>query len=266
VRFWGFVTLGALLALIASSAWPGEPRRYLPVTPNEQLAREALRGFTRTPNETIAQQVLDAAHERLRAAAQVSPDALQAADVLLRRGYNSGEVEALLTRHSLGFASVEAKTPVSDGTVMTLWSRQYGPPPNLPGTIAEQVDRLLGRQRMQFLRNSQLLGDTDQARRLREIGLSRELGVYRVEVWGRQEALLALLDEPDVRGVIAESNGLRAASYEKARDEMEAQPIIRGPTTRIVIPDDPSVPLPPLPPDIYEAKPLPASPEAGTPR
>jgi hypothetical protein len=64
-----------------------------------------------------------------------------------------------------------------------------------------------------------------------------------------------LLDEPDVRGVVAEENGLRAASYERLRREAEAMPIIRRPSTRIVIPHDPSVPLPQLPPDMYETMP-----------
>ena len=236
VRFWGFIALAALAALLATSAWPqtGPPdgarsmRRYPPVAPNPKLALEALLGFTRSPEERFAQQAVDRAHRRLREQEDDEPEALRGADVILRRGYNAGEVEALLTRHELGFASLEAKTPVSDGTVMTIWRTQFGPMPRIPGSIAEQVERNLGGMRMQFLRRAQLDGDIEQSRRAREIATSPELGVYRVEVWGRVHSLVQLLAEPDVRGVLADTNGLRAQGFEQASREMAAQPIIRG--------------------------------------
>jgi len=268
VRFWGFVALGALIGLIVTTAWPHqhEPgttsgmssgaqrlpdtRYFRPIEPNSKLAREALLGFMRVPDEGIAQRQLDRAHERLRRDARSEPEAMRAADVLLRRGFNAGEVDALLNRHALGFASVEAKTPVSDGTVMTFWVTQYGPPPHIPGTIAEQVERILGRQRLFFLRRARSEGDTERGLWAREIASSHELGVYRVELWGLQRELLALLDEPEVRGVVADVSELRAASFEKARREMESQPIFRGPTTHLVIPDVPNSELPPLPPEI----------------
>jgi hypothetical protein len=152
----------------------------------------------------------------------------------------------------LGLASLEARLPLSDGNVITMGSNLLGPFPRFPGTITEQVEKVLGRWRLNYLRRAQQEGDTNQGRLAREAALSRELGVYELEVWGSLRFLCELLDEPDVRGVVPFAGAELAAHYDQQRLEMEAQPVIRGPTTRIPIPTDPNAQLPELPPDILE--------------
>jgi hypothetical protein len=243
MRFWGFVALASLFALIATTVWSqgAVARRDPPVSPNQTIALDALVGFTALGDEGLAQQFLNRVRQRLRLAAAADPDAPRTGKVLLRRGLGPAEVDALLSRHGLGFAGAEAKTPVSDGTVMTMWATQFGPFPAPPGTIAEQVERNLGGQRMLFLRRAQAAGNTQEGRLAREIATSHELGVYRLDVWGKQGSLAALLDEADVRGVMADDNDRLAVFYEARRREMDATPIIRGPTTQLIIPDAPDV-------------------------
>ncbi len=256
VRFWGFVALAALGALIATSARPASmppgtpvPRggRMVsdrPITPNAEIALSAAMAFFRTPDEGFIERRLAAAHASLTEAARADPEALRAADVLLLRGFNSLEVERLLSRHRLDYMSCETKTPVSDGTVMTMMTFFGGPIPRLPLSIAELVEMDIGRARHNFLWRAQQSADPEDSARLREMGLSQEIGVYRVEIVGTQRDLRNLIAEADVRGVVAEADGARARSFAKVLSEMpkELPPVIR---TRM--PRDGSVPLPPPP-------------------
>lgn len=225
-RFWGLLALVSLAMLIASTAWP--------VTPNPQLALESMRGFLKVPDEATGQAVLARYHEELRRAAAEEPEAQRAADVLLRRGFDAIEVEQLLIRHALDYMSCEVKTPVSDGTAMTMWSFAGSPLP-LPmhGSIAERVERDISRWRHRFLRDAALDLPADMKEKRREVALSGEIGVYRVEVVGSRRALLALLREPEVRGVVAEVDGVRARYFEAYKAHALQMPVIR---TRRVLP------------------------------
>jgi hypothetical protein len=97
VRFWGFVALAALSALIATSARPEELMRAgsagpivpsarrvndRPITPNTAVALSAAMAFFRTPDEDFIERRLAAAHARLTEAARTEPEALRAADLL----------------------------------------------------------------------------------------------------------------------------------------------------------------------------------------
>jgi hypothetical protein len=221
VRFWGLLALVSLAMLVATSAWP--------VTPNPQLASESMRGFLKVPDEATGDRVLANYHEMLRRAAEEEPEAVRAADVLLRRGFDASEVERLLMRHGLDYMSCELKTPVSDCTAMTMWNF-VGGPFVLPMTgvpIAKRVQRDIGRWRYRFMQDSKLGGPPEMTEKRREIALSREIGVYRVEVIGTQRALLALAQEPEVRGVVAETDGVRARGFEEWKSRASRVPILR---------------------------------------
>jgi hypothetical protein len=210
VRFWGVLALVALGALIGTTVWPA-----VPVTPNPKLAREALHGFFRTSDETYIEKALVEERLRVTKAALLIPEERRAADVLLRRGFNALEVEQLLLRHGLEYMSCEVKTPVSDGSVMTMWALSGGPVPRLPGSISQQVERDIGRFRYQFEERANLSGDAETAAHDREIARSPEIGVYRVEVVGTYRGLAALMDEREVRGVMAELDGQRAQAFDR---------------------------------------------------
>lgn len=200
-----------------------------PVTPNPRLAVGSMLGFLKVPDEATGDRVLANYHEMLRRAAEEEPEALRAADVLLRRGFNASEVDRLLVRHGLDYMSCELKTPVSDGTAMTMWNL-VGGPMILPMTgvpIAERVERDIGRWRYRFMHDSTLGGPSEMADKRREIALSREIGVYRVEVVGTQRALLAMTKEPEVRGVVAEPDGVRARGFEEWKSRAPQVPVLR---------------------------------------
>jgi hypothetical protein len=221
VRFWGLLALASLAMLVATTAWP--------VTPNPRLALGSMLGFLRVPDEATGNRVLANYHARLRRSADAEPEAVRAADVLLRRGFDAVEVEQLLERHGLDYMSCELKTPVSDGTAMTMWNFVGGPflAPMTGIPIAELVARDIGRWRSRFMHDSTLGGPPEMAAKRREIALSQEIGVYRVEVAGTQRALVALLQEPEVRGVVAETDGARARGFEELKARASQVPVLR---------------------------------------
>jgi hypothetical protein len=251
VRFWGVLALVALGALIGTSVWPAEPggtpdallpneapsdvtvagpwvpflpadidvpTRPLvtdrPVKPNPQLAASALHAFFRTTEETYIARALANAHARLATASRSQPDARRAADVLLRRGLNAMEVDELLSRHKLDYMSLETKAPVSDGSVMTHATLAGAPRARLPGTIAEQVEHDIDRYRYYFEQRARMSATTEESAHELELARSPEVGVYRVEVAGTYRDLAELIEETEVRGVVAEIDGQRARVFD----------------------------------------------------
>jgi len=248
VRFWGVLALVALGALIGTTVWSavpvGRPITNRPVTPNPKLAREALHGFFRTSDETYIEKALAEERLRITRAALLIPEERRAADVLLRRGFNGFEVEQLLLRHGLEYMSCEVKTPVSDGSAMTMWALSGGPVPRLPGPVSEQVERDIGRFRYQFEERANLSQDAETAAHDREIARSPEIGVYRVEVVGTYRGLAALMDENEVRGVMAELDGQRAQGFDQwLAEQRKNMRVIR--TRRVLVPGNLSLPAPP---------------------
>jgi hypothetical protein len=275
VRLWGMLALVALAALIGSSVWSAEieppdeePRAATPmsgepfhiprgpfvtdrsITPDPKLAREALHGFFRTSDDAYIGAVLKKEHQRIAQASLQTPDAVRATDILLRRGLNARDVETLLVRHQLEYMSCELKTPVSDGTVMTMWALSGGPIPRLPGPISQQVARDIARFRHQFEQRAQIESQPELATRSREVARSPQIGVYRIEVMGTYRNLAALLQEPDVHGIVAEQDGQRAQAFAKWLEENQKNVrVIR--TRRVLGPGIPGPPpTPPTPPEL----------------
>ncbi len=104
VRFWGFIALASLAALIISTAWAAAPT---PAPDAAAVDQEPVDGVFRPPDMPA---VLGA---RLQKASIAAPEERRAAVVLLHRGLNALEVEQLLIRHRLSHAGGTRHLPSS---------------------------------------------------------------------------------------------------------------------------------------------------------
>ena len=65
----------------------------------------------------------------------------------------------------------------------------------------------IARFRHQFEQRALIEVQPELATRSREVARSPQIGVYRIEVMGTYRNLAALLQEPDVHGIVAEQDG-----------------------------------------------------------
>jgi hypothetical protein len=232
----GFAMPIVAFALVSVFAVAQMRAKAPPVQPNAALAADSAQGFLRTTEPALIAQIEARARQELEAGALKAPQERRAANVLLRRGLTGSGVQLLLEPHAFTLTGIEAKCPVKPpGSPFTTFTglREVA---GTPGSIEQKVDRIIGGQRLLFEQQAQQLakspGMEPAAAQAREVATSREFAVYRVEVLGTREALLALSKESFVRLVVVDEHS-DVATLDAARLEYEQL----GPPTY------PSVPL-----------------------
>lgn len=167
-------------------------------TTADPLAKSAMRAYLKTNNAAETDQAVAEAREKLQLLAATEPAATGVANVVLKRGLDHAALAALVNRSNAAPVEVEMKTPIgTSGDVMTMWVFQpalgvFG------GTLAEQLEFVVARQRSVYAQRAQAATDPGTAARMSQVAQSNQIRFYRVKVLGTTGELRNLLGEADV--------------------------------------------------------------------
>jgi hypothetical protein len=212
-----------------------------PVKVNAQAASEAMSAFLGTSDSPYIERIVAEERKFLEIGALRSPDEIVASFILLNRGLTGVGLHAMLVPRELTLTGMETKIPLASGAkIETLWIDQQGMLMTNTTVLEEKVDLAIGRERYKLKQRADRFGPgkrgaelTAHIAELREMALSREFAVYRLEVVGRRSALFDLLRDKAVRAVFVTRDSKRAATLLAERQQLQGQIRFLGPAVRM---------------------------------